>query len=575
MMSGQTKKLMRILATLVLSGLALSSCASQLSDEWTHQLGAHSSCGDSCDEQPASGCTVFTLEKGGQIYFGGNDDYITLDSYYWVDQRGDGQYGVIWVGPPDNVQQGVNEKGLAYDANGLPSVYTNPHPEREPVPGGYVDYVIHIMRHNSTVEEVIDWIQSHQRPDFMRDQLHFADASGDAVIVSPGQDGELIFTRKPPRDAFLISTNFNVADPNHGNVSWRYSTAEQVLGELIDRPGGLTPLDGASVLEAVHDEGSGGWTRSSMLADLPNGKVYLYYFYQFDSPVILDVADQLTNPPAPGPLSELFPQDVQEEAERRYQRLQSIPARCRTLGIGWFALVAGSLIGLAAFGGTSRTASLFWWLVVLILGPAGLAAWVISGRRGAEAGGQRALLEVTGDLTPTLLSFLLALIVANATSSNPPSDGMYLLLLIGMPLVVSLFAFHGTLLLPIANTSYLRLIWRRLPHVIVASILGVAGLTALAIPLAEWSASTCMVGDLNISTIGVIWASMAIGSLAAALLLFAYQAWATRRGFRAWSALGSADAVFSTPGWRQLWWWILLASGILFGSTVVNQYLLG
>ena len=565
MMSGQTRKLALIWAVLGLSGI---SCANPLSAHST----APSSCGDSCEGQPVSGCTVFTLEKDGQVFFGGNDDYITLDSYYWVDQGGDGQYGVIWVGPPENVQQGVNENGLAYDANGLPRVFTNPHPEREPVPGGYGDYVIHIMRQNGTVEEVIEWIQSHQRPDFMRDQLQFADATGDAVVVSPGQDGELIFTRKPPGDAFLISTNFNVADPNHGNISWRYSTAEQALGDLIDRPGGLTPQDGASVLDAVHDEGSEGWTRSSMLADLPNGKVYLYYFYQFDKPLVLDVADQLANPPAPGALSELFPQDVQEEAERRYQRLQSIPTRCRTLGIGWFALVVASLIGFAAVGGTSRTGSVFWWLVVLILGPMGLALWAISGRKGR---GQRALLEVTGDLTPTVLSFLLALFVANANPADPPSDGIYLLLLLGMPLVLGLFAFHGLLLAPLAGVGYLRLIWRRLPHMIVVVLLGVAGLTAVAIPLAEWSASSCIEDNLSGSTIGIIWASMVIGSLAAVLLLFAYQAWATRRGFQAWSVLSSTESVFSTPGWRQLWWWILLAIAALFGSTLVNAYLLG
>ena len=30
-------------------------------------------------------CTVFTLSKNHQVLFGGNDDYIHSDSYYWVD----------------------------------------------------------------------------------------------------------------------------------------------------------------------------------------------------------------------------------------------------------------------------------------------------------------------------------------------------------------------------------------------------------------------------------------------------------------------------------------------------------
>ena len=32
-----------------------------------------------------SKCSVFTLAKGDQVFFGGNDDYIHPDSYYWVD----------------------------------------------------------------------------------------------------------------------------------------------------------------------------------------------------------------------------------------------------------------------------------------------------------------------------------------------------------------------------------------------------------------------------------------------------------------------------------------------------------
>lgn len=64
-------------------------------------------------------CTVFTISKGNQVFFGGNDDYTEADSYYWVDTGGM-HYDVLWIGQPDNVQQGVNERHLAYDANGLP-----------------------------------------------------------------------------------------------------------------------------------------------------------------------------------------------------------------------------------------------------------------------------------------------------------------------------------------------------------------------------------------------------------------------------------------------------------------------
>ena len=95
-------------------------------------------------ESGRTGCTVFSLSKGGQVFFCGNDDYVNPDSYYWVDPGNDMQYGVIWIGQPDNVQQGVNEHGLAYDANGLPRIDVNSHPERLPVSGSYTSYPMKI-----------------------------------------------------------------------------------------------------------------------------------------------------------------------------------------------------------------------------------------------------------------------------------------------------------------------------------------------------------------------------------------------------------------------------------------------
>ena len=127
--------------------------------------------GQSCSTGQPSGCTVFTVAKGDQVFFGGNDDYINPDSWYWVDPGEGENYGAIWIGTPDNVQQGVNEKGLAYDANGLPDFTTNIHLEREPVLGSYTFYPIQILHECATVKEVIDWANTHQWHSYMHDQM--------------------------------------------------------------------------------------------------------------------------------------------------------------------------------------------------------------------------------------------------------------------------------------------------------------------------------------------------------------------------------------------------------------------
>jgi len=107
-------------------------------------------------QQPVAGCTVITISKGDSVFFCGNDDFINPDSYYWVEPGDSSRYGVIWIGKTDDPQQGVNEKGLAYDSNGLPRVDVNPHSERIPVAGEYYHhYCMQIMHECSTVEEVI------------------------------------------------------------------------------------------------------------------------------------------------------------------------------------------------------------------------------------------------------------------------------------------------------------------------------------------------------------------------------------------------------------------------------------
>lgn len=205
-------------------------------------------------QQPPEGCTVITFSKGDSIFFAGNDDYVNPDSYYWVEPGDSTKYGVIWIGWPDNPQQGVNEKGLAYDSNGLPRVDVNPHSERIPYAGEYYhQYLMQIMHECSTVAEVIEWAGLHQRPPYMHDQMHFADTTGDAVIISAGADGEIVLSRKTAGNGFLVSTNFNVANPANGfgYPCWRYDLAQEKLGQMVAGEAPVTHSEITGVMDAV------------------------------------------------------------------------------------------------------------------------------------------------------------------------------------------------------------------------------------------------------------------------------------------------------------------------------------
>jgi hypothetical protein len=521
------------------------------------------------------GCTVFTIAKDGEVFFGGNDDYVNPDSYYWIDPGDGGNYGAIWIGLPDNVQQGVNEKGLAYDSNGLPRVEVNPHDEREHVSGGYTSYPIHILQECATVEEVVAWVLGHQWHSFMHDQMHFADASGDAVIVSAGADGELALTRKPTGDGFLVSSNFNVARPANGTSypCWRYDLATESLDRLMRRGGPVTARDAADVLEAVHVEGAAGWTLGSMVADLTRGLVDLYYFYQFESSVRLNVAEELAHPRAPGPLSRLFPNEVREEAARRYRTIREKAERCRRWGLLWAALVLISLLTMIALPDGRRRTRGFWVPAALLLGPLALAVRIAAGPGRPRSPGRAALLEVLGDAMSSVVAFLAILLVLILVPAAQSSAPLQLMLVFGLPLALGWLVIHGPLLAPAAKKGLGRVLRERLPHEIVTANLGLAGAAAVVMPLVNLTLRMCTLFPLKAEAVLLWWGIVALAMLAGGALLFLYEGWAVKRGFRAWSALAWRETDVRAPSWRGLRWWVPLSYAALVAGIAVGAVL--
>ena len=540
-------------------------------DDGSHQPVSQCSTALPTEGEIPLGCTVFTVSKGDQVFFGGNDDYINPDSYYWVDPGGAQSYGAIWVGPPDDVQQGVNERGLAYDANGLPRVDVNPHPERQPVSGGYSSYPIRILHECATVEEVIAWVNTHQWHSYMHDQMQFADATGDAVIISAGADGEVVFTRKPRGDGYLVSTNFNVANPanGYGYPCWRYETAQEQLGGLVSQEGALTAQDAANVLDAVHVEGGTGWTLESLVADLPNGIVYLYYFHQFDKPVVLNVAEEIASRRAGGPLSALFPEDVRQEAARRYQRFQAGRSGWQTLGKAWGGLVLACLAVLLIGSIKQRKGLIFWIPVVVILGPLGLLIWLVAGRGRRAGNWQAALVEAAGDVTPTVVAFVAAAVGIVLIPGAQASQVLQFVLFFGLPLLIGWLVFQGPLLAHATRKGYLSTLLRRLPHTWAAANLGMAAIFALATPLANMSAQM----PLLPWTVAAWWAFAVMSALVAMPLLLLYEGWSVRRGYRAWTILAWGEGEVTTAPWRKLWWWILISYAVLMGGVAVYVYI--
>jgi hypothetical protein len=282
----------------------------------------------------AAACTIFTVSEGGVVLFGNNEDYINPNTYYWVEPAQDGYYGGVYFGF-DNFwpQGGINEKGLSFDINSLPETPMIDHSEL-PYPDTYDGYSI--LRNCATVDEAIAHAQQFNWGPTMWGQIHVADATGDAVVMGPGPEGELAFTRKGTGDGYLISTNFNVADPaGQESECQRYQKTDELL-KKVGVSEQLTHEYVKRVLDATHQESADTNTLYSTIYDLKRGTILIYYFHQFDEVVELSVEDELNNKPEPVLLSSLFSESIVQHAESvisKYRFLNTLGNILEILGI--------------------------------------------------------------------------------------------------------------------------------------------------------------------------------------------------------------------------------------------------
>jgi hypothetical protein len=240
--------------------------------------------------------------------------------------------------------------------------------------------------------------------------------------------------------------------------------------------------------------------------------------------------------------------------------------RCDAFGFTWLGLVAMSLVALLLLARSRRQALAFWALVVAVLGPVGLLAWLIAAR------GRRtsAFVEAVGDLAPYVIGVVAAFLAVILVPAVDQNSLLQILAFYGIPLFVGLLFYQSPLLARAMGSSYVRTVLRRLPTALVSTNLALAGLWAISLPLIKWHLDYCGFSALTVLS----WEGVAvIGALGGGLLLYAYHAWAVRRGFASWSALlwdnDSATPV-SSPPWRRLWLWIVLSFVILVAGMVLG-----
>lgn len=270
-------------------------------------------------------CTIFTAVQGEAVLFGDNFDYHEGDLIIGYFPPSGERYGSIHFGYRKRegqfYQRVVNDHGLAWAVNSVPKSKLNPQPEK---PYSYLEdkFLYTISKQAATVEEAIRIAQYFDFGGSGEVQIHIADAGGDAVVIGPGRDGEIAFTRKPARDGYLLSTNFNLAIPEKGPVDFRWDTASSMLDSLSESQT-LTPEFAGEILKAVHLKTLTTHTLYSNVTDLKNGDIYLYYMSQYNEAVKLNIADELAKGQRVIEARLLFPDDIANAGDASYHAFEA------------------------------------------------------------------------------------------------------------------------------------------------------------------------------------------------------------------------------------------------------------
>ena len=556
---------------------------------------AQNACGDGhSDEAIASNpvpesCTIFTAFYGDTVLFGNNEDWINPNTYYWVVPSSGGDYGVVYFGFNNFWPQGgINEKGLAYDVNALPKAALNPHPELPRAENPFYEF----LKKCSTVEEVIDLVKNYSWGSSWRAQLHLADATGDAVVISAGPDGELAFTRKQKGNGYLVSTNFNRANPKNGRYPcWRYDTAVSMLEEIQDEDD-LTADYFRSILDAVHQEGPSVNTVYSNVFDLRNCIIYLYHWHQFDEIVKLNVAEEVARAPSPTRIRDLFSQETVDQASKEYLAYQKKITAWKNVLWAWLLLAAGSLVvliwDLARGTRAPWRMRIVWVLVVALFGPFGLVAYLTSYRQPirspelqvAMANWRCALGETVFGVAGYAIGITLAFFTLYFILSFGESS-LYSLVarFYGLPLIVGLLVFHAPLVAFLVGSRYWTAIRRRLLTEVISMNFVLVGMLPVAVILMDLCER-----HLGMRGPGsaLFWSVITLGAFAGALTGYPFNAWMARRGFGFWLVHLFADGEIEReedtmvlPSLRNAWGALLLSFALLSGSVVlVFSYLL-
>ncbi|MBI4646733.1 MAG: hypothetical protein HY738_09125 [Bacteroidia bacterium] len=236
-----------------------------------------------------SSTLIFSYSEGINTFVCVNEDGTEQDANVWFSPGINGGYGRISFGWNDGISlSGINEKGLFIGLTKIPKATIRFTSEKLTLSNekvrGYCQIAEKIMETCSTVEESIALINKYNVEEFMNYHLLLADRSGASAILEWG-DTSLVIMEKEGN--YQLMTNFSIINPSKGNYPCEYyKIAENILKTSSINGKELCKSALEASVNTKHNV-------FSLIYDLNNFKIYVYYQHIFTKVVEIDLKKEM------------------------------------------------------------------------------------------------------------------------------------------------------------------------------------------------------------------------------------------------------------------------------------------
>jgi len=242
-----------------------------------------------------SACTGFTYNDENNVFACHNEDwhdFFTLRFFPATEDR----FGAMFIEVWDDVAgallpfSGMNDRGLWY------STYATPNLEQKnstdlPTyydPDSY--YKVHSGEPTlftcTTIEEAFEFDDQFNHNAYLNIQILGADGTGNSVI----NEGDIRIFKE---GNYQVVTNFLHSHPELGEITNDAFERYDIVMSMLENMTVPSVEYFRDICNAVHVDRGYSWTCHSIICDLSNQIMYIYYFGDYEKQVVIDLNEEL------------------------------------------------------------------------------------------------------------------------------------------------------------------------------------------------------------------------------------------------------------------------------------------